>query len=110
MDRQLEYDKGPAVDEQEDEVGSGDASSGGDDPGRDGLALVGSVVRSSKVGLGFGVGSFVAVYAICYQLVGAMFSAGLFAGGDQEPSRWVVTGLTVLGSQGATIMNGEEPI
>lgn len=116
MDRQLEYDKGPeydtgpAVDEQEDGTDSDDASSSDDDPGRGESELVESAVRSSRVGLGFGVSSFVAVYAVSYQLIGTMFSGGLFAGGEQEPSRAVIAGLSMLGSQGATFMEGEEQI
>ena len=116
MDRQLEYDKGPeydtgpAADEQENGTDSDDASSSGDDPGRGEPGLVESASRSSRIGLGFGVGSFVAVYAVLYHVIGSMFAAGLFTGGDQEPSRWVITGISMLVSHGATMLNGEEPV
>ncbi|AHG01171.1 hypothetical protein HALLA_18735 [Halostagnicola larsenii XH-48] len=116
MDRQLEYDKGPAydtgpaVDEQEDGTDSDDASRSDDDPGRGESGLVESAGRSSRVGLGFGVGSFVAVYAVLYHLIGTMFATGLFTAGEQEPSRWVITGISMLVSHGATMLNGEEPV
>lgn len=115
MDRQPDYDtgpkydKGPPIDELENRTDS-DASSSDGGPGRDGSGLVESAIRSSRVGLGFGVGSFVAVYAVLYHVVGTMFATGLFAAGDQEPSRWVITGISMLGSQGATIVNGTEPL
>ncbi len=117
MDRQLEYDKGPAVDEQEtatdsdDAAPRDDASSGnGGDSGHEELGLVESARRSGKAGLGFGVGSFVVVYALSYQLAAAMFSGGMFAGAEDQPSRWIVAGLTMLGSHGAQIIEGEESV
>ncbi|MDS0476270.1 hypothetical protein [Natrinema sp. 1APR25-10V2] len=112
-DRRFEYDKGPQLeDERESDAGeTGGDSDDGDEsaderyPRRRRVA-----VPPWKVGAVSGIGAFVVVVAVTYQLVGAMFAGGLFSGIEDRPSRAAITGLVALGSHGATIERGNETI
>jgi hypothetical protein len=109
-DRRFEYEKGPDL---EDEPIPEESDTGGDESdsndGRDwqGRRLV---LSPWKAGALSGASAFVVVFAVTYQLVGAMFAGGLFAGVGDQPSRWTTTGLAILGSHGATIEHGDETI
>ncbi|WP_293032157.1 hypothetical protein [Natronococcus sp.] len=105
--RRLEYDKGPSL---EDESPEDDPNDGDGDPDR-------SVERDRRptveappwaVGAALGLGAFAAVFLASYQLAGSLFGTGLFAQVENEPSQWVISSFTMLGSHGAVIMEGEE--
>ncbi|MFU8867992.1 hypothetical protein [Natronococcus sp.] len=109
-ERRLEYDKGPSLDDESPEADPDDGNGGDDDPER-------SVERGRRptveappwaVGAASGLGAFAAVFLVSYQLAGSMFGTGLFAQVENEPSRWVISSFTMLGSHGATIVEGEE--
>ncbi|WP_254762493.1 hypothetical protein [Natrinema marinum] len=110
-DRRFEYDKGPRL-EDERESDEDDADDECEEeptdtryPRQRRLA-----VPPWKAGAVSGIGAFVTVVAVTYQLVGAMFAGGLFSGMEDRPSRVVITGLIALGSHGAPIERGEEAI
>lgn len=44
------------------------------------------------------------------QLAAAMFASGMFAQAENEPSQWVIAAFTLLGSHGAGLEQGGEPI
>lgn len=106
--RRFEYEKGPTL-EDEDPIIESDSDDDEDESPdrRDGRRLVAAPWKAGSVA---GVGAFAIVFAVTYQLVGAMFAGGMFAGVEDRPSRWVVTGLVTLGSHGATIDRGGEAI
>ncbi|WP_394740917.1 hypothetical protein [Natronococcus roseus] len=105
-ERRLEYDKGPSL---EDEPRDDDPNDG-DDPEcaveRSGRPTV--EAPAWAVGVASGVIAFAAVFLMSYQLAGSMFGTGLFAQVENEPSRWVMSSFTMLGSHGAVIVEGEE--
>lgn len=107
--RRFEYEKGPDL---EDEPVPEESDTGGDESGsndgRDGRRRL--TVSPWKAGALTGVSAFAVVFAVTYQLVGAMYAGGLFAGVGDKPSRLTATGLTILGSHGATIDHGDETI
>ncbi|WP_306054574.1 hypothetical protein [Natronococcus wangiae] len=112
-ERRLEYDKGPALEDEErapEGTGEPDVDERDErpEPTRDGRPTV--AIAPWKAGSLLGAGTFVLVFAVTYQLVGAMFATGMFARAENEPSRWVIAGLTMLGSHGATIEENGEPI
>lgn len=109
-ERRFEYDKGPDLEDEEPAAENdtdGDGSDPVDAPPRGRTQLP---VPPWKAGAVSGASAFAVVFAVTYQLVGAMFAGGLFGGAEDQPSRWVTTGLVMLGSHGATIEHGEETI
>ena len=95
MERRLDYDIGPqsATDEgasAENEEGESRTSG------------------SLKRGLAIGTVAFFVVYAVTYQLSSAMMAVGYVEG--TEPSRWILAGLAMLGSHGAPLEAGGEPV
>lgn len=114
-DRRFEYDKGPDLEDEAptaESDGDGDGDSEGEENPADATRRRRTrvVVPPWKAGAVSGVSAFVVVLAATYQLVGAMFAGGMFGGAEDQPSRWVVTGLVTLGSHGASIEHGDEPI
>ncbi|TYL39575.1 hypothetical protein CV102_04585 [Natronococcus pandeyae] len=112
-ERRLEYDKGPALEDEErapeeNDDPDTDEGSEGTEPTGDGRLIV--ALAPWKAGTLSGVGAFALVFAATYQLVGAMFATGMFARAENEPSQWAIAGLTMLGSHGATIEENGEPI
>lgn len=112
-ERRLEYDKGPSLEDEErppEESADRDTGEGGEgtEPADDGRPSV--VLAPWKAGAISGIGAFALVFVTIYQLVGAMFATGMFTRAENEPSQWVIAGLTVLGSHGATIEDSGEPI
>jgi hypothetical protein len=110
-ERRLEYDKGPSLEDESQGSDRRDGpDDGDDDPDR-------SIERGRRppveappwaVGAASGLGAFAAVFLVSYQLAGSLFGTGLFAQVENEPSRWVVSSFTMLGSHGAVIVEGEE--
>ncbi|ELY59221.1 hypothetical protein C491_07766 [Natronococcus amylolyticus DSM 10524] len=105
-ERRLEYDKGPSL---EDEPGDDDPNDG-DDPERTAERSGRPTVEAPAwaVGVASGVIAFAAVFLMSHQLAGSMFGTGLFTQVENEPSRWMMSSFTMLGSHGAVIVEGEE--
>lgn len=109
-ERRFEYDKGPRLADETERASDGDddgidAEADGDPEPSSAVAPRSTIVVSPwKVGLCLGVSAFATVFAVCYQL-----ASGL-ASGDAPPGRWVLSCFTMLGSHGATIEEGGEPI
>ncbi|WP_254521669.1 hypothetical protein [Natrinema caseinilyticum] len=110
-ERRFEYEKGPRL-EDERETDESDSEAVGDDGSDDGPHRERHqlVVRPWKAGAVAGVGAFTVVFAVLYQLAGAMVAGGAFGGSQDRPSRWVMTGLITLGNHGVTIEHGGETI
>lgn len=91
MSGQFEYDVGPQPTETD-----GEAS---DDRGR----IDGVLDSPWVVGFVGGGGTFLAVYAIMYQLASALLAAGTMSASEEAPTRRVLAGLTMLVSHGGTL-------
>lgn len=96
MDRRLEYDKGPALEDDEPP----------DDPDDESRPPIGLEGVPWKVGPLAGAGAFAAVYAVAFQLVSAVYGFSP-PNADVEIERRTVAGLVTLGSHGATVAHAE---
>jgi hypothetical protein len=112
-ERRLEYDKGPSLEDDpveptERTESEGENADSRNPTGRGERVLV--AVAPWKAGPVAGVGAFVAVYVVMYQLASSMIAGGTFARAENEPSQWVIAGMTMLGSHGAPIEEGGEQV
>lgn len=93
MERRLEYDKGPSLEDDE------PANDRDDDEPSPSIGLEGVPWKVSSVA---GVGAFAAVYAVAFQLVNAVYGFSP-PENELEIGRATAAGLLTLGSHGATI-------
>ncbi|MBZ6494964.1 hypothetical protein [Natrinema longum] len=110
-DRRFEYDKGPDLEAAESTTGTdsdGDDEGNRDEPAESDRRV--AIVAGWKAGTVAGVSAFAVCFAVIYQIVGSMYAMGAYSGGETDPSRVVIAGLTSLASHGVTIEEGGEPI
>ncbi|WP_222915720.1 hypothetical protein [Natrinema sp. SYSU A 869] len=109
MSSNQQYETGPSL-EDEREFDESEDGGDGDDPTdvlrrrRRKLA-----VSPWKAGLASGASALAVVYAVAYHLVSVLIATS-GTGAEDEPSRWILAGLVTLGSHGAPIEQGGEPI
>lgn len=112
-DRRLEFDKGPSLEDEEQDAteptDADDEDAGQANPGdRGGRVVIDEAPW--KAGVFSGVSAFAVTFLILYQLVESLFAAGTFTQVENEPGQWVIAGFTMLGSHGATLEEGGEPM
>lgn len=96
MERELEYEKGPFPDGDAD-----DRETTTDRPDRPTSGLRAIRALPWRVGLLFGLGTFLVNYAVTLRTVAAV--GGLYGQDGSGPSEWVVAGFILLSNHGATI-------